>query len=69
MESRYPALWVVDAVVDWSRASLHIIVDGQGVMRERVFTQVVQGEGKVSGIGIAREGESGMHCVVDTLLE
>jgi hypothetical protein len=47
LESRYPALWVVDAVVDWSRASLHIIVDVQGVMRERVFTQVVQGEGKV----------------------
>jgi hypothetical protein len=55
--------------MDWSRASLHIIGDGQGVMREGVFAQMVQGEGRVGGVAIAREGESGIHSMVNSLLE
>ena len=55
--------------MDWGRASLHIIGDGQGVMREGVFAQMVQGEGRVGGVGIAREGESGMHGVISSLLK
>jgi len=30
---------------------------------------MVQGEGRVGGVGIAREGESRMHGVIDSLLE
>ncbi len=47
----------------------HIMGDGQGVMREGVFAQMVQGEDRVGGVGIAREGESRMHGVIDSLLE
>ncbi len=55
--------------MDWGRASLHIVGDGQGVMREGVFAQMVQGEGRVGGVAIARERESRMHSVIDSLLE
>jgi hypothetical protein len=55
--------------MDWNRASLHIIGDGQGVMREGVFAQMVQREGRVGGVAIAREGESGIHSVINSLLE
>ncbi len=54
--------------MDWCRASLHIIGNGQGVMREGVFAQMIQGEGRVRGVAIAREGESGMHSMIDSLL-
>ncbi len=37
-------------------------------MREGVFAQMVQGEGRVGGVAIAREGESGMHSMKDSLL-
>ncbi len=30
---------------------------------------MVQGEGRLGGVAIAREGESGMHSVIDSLLE
>ncbi len=53
--------------MDRGRASFHIVGKGQGVMREGVFTQMVQREGGV-GVAIAREGESGMHSMKDSLL-